>query len=72
VKGKYGRICSTYGEKRNAYRILVRKPERKRQLRRPRHKWEFNFKMYPRETGWSGVVWSGFFRLRIESSDRFL
>jgi hypothetical protein len=34
-----GRACSTKGEKRNAYMILVRKPERKRQLGRPRRKW---------------------------------
>jgi hypothetical protein len=27
-----GRACSTNGEKRNAYRILVGKPEGKRQL----------------------------------------
>jgi hypothetical protein len=27
------------GEKRNAYRILVGKPERKRPLGRPRHRW---------------------------------
>jgi hypothetical protein len=33
------------GEKRNAYRLLVRKPERKRPLRRPRHMWISNIKM---------------------------
>jgi hypothetical protein len=32
-------------EKRNAYRILVGKPERKRPLGRPRHRWMYNIKM---------------------------
>jgi S-ribosylhomocysteine lyase LuxS involved in autoinducer biosynthesis len=33
------------GEKRNAYMILVGKPERKRLLRRPRRRWVDNIKM---------------------------
>jgi hypothetical protein len=33
------------GEKRNACRILVGKPERKRPLRRPRRRWVDNIKM---------------------------
>jgi hypothetical protein len=33
------------GEKRNAYVILVRKPERQRPLGTPRHWWENNIKM---------------------------
>jgi hypothetical protein len=32
-------------EKRNAYRILVGKPEGKRSLRRPRRRWVDNIKM---------------------------
>jgi hypothetical protein len=32
------------GEMRNAYSISVEKPERKRPLGRPRHKWEENMK----------------------------
>jgi hypothetical protein len=42
------------GEKRNAYRILVGKPERKRPLERPRRRWEDNIKMDLREIGWVG------------------
>jgi hypothetical protein len=38
-------------EKRTAYRILVGKPEGKRPLRRPRHRWENNIKMDLREIG---------------------
>jgi hypothetical protein len=33
------------GEKRNVYRLLVRKPEGKRPLGRPRYKWVNNRKM---------------------------
>jgi hypothetical protein len=34
-----GEACSTNGEKRNAYRLFVGKPEGKRPLGRPRHRW---------------------------------
>jgi hypothetical protein len=34
-----GRACSTNGERRNSYRILVGKPEGKRPLGRPRRRW---------------------------------
>ena len=34
---------------RNAYRVLVVKPEEKSSLGRPRHRWEDNIKMYLRE-----------------------
>jgi hypothetical protein len=43
------------GEKRNAYRILVGKPEGKRPLGRPRHRWVDNVKMDLRERGWDGM-----------------
>jgi hypothetical protein len=36
---------------RNAHSILVGKPEGKRQLRIPRHRWEDNIRMNLRETG---------------------
>jgi hypothetical protein len=39
-------------EKRNAYRILVGKPEEKRSLGRPRRRWVINFKMDLRVIGW--------------------
>jgi hypothetical protein len=44
------------GEKRNAYRILVGKPER-RPLGRPRRRWVDNIKMDLRQIGWDGVDW---------------
>jgi hypothetical protein len=52
------------GEKMNAYGILVRKPEGKRQLGRPRRRWVDNIRMDLREIGW---VW-----LRIETSGGLL
>jgi hypothetical protein len=47
-----GSAYSTDGEKRNAYRILVGKPERKRPLGRPRRRWDDNIKLDLREIGW--------------------
>jgi hypothetical protein len=40
------------GEGRNVYRVLMRKPEGKRPLGRPRHIWEHGIKMDFRVTGW--------------------
>jgi hypothetical protein len=37
------------GEKRNAYSILVGKPEGRRPMERPRHRWVDNIKMDLRE-----------------------
>jgi hypothetical protein len=45
------------GKKRNAYRILVGKPEGKRPLGRPRRKLMDNIKVDLREIGWHGVDW---------------
>jgi hypothetical protein len=45
------------GEKRNAYTILVGKPEGKRPLRRPRRRWVDNIKMDLSDIGWDGVDW---------------
>jgi hypothetical protein len=52
-----GRAYSRNGAKRNAYRILVGKPERKRPLGRPRRRWEDNIIIDLREIGWGGVDW---------------
>jgi hypothetical protein len=40
-----------------AYRILVGKPEGKRQLERPRRRWADNIRMDLEEIGWDGVDW---------------
>jgi hypothetical protein len=47
------------GEKRNAYRLLVGKPERKRSLGSPRRRWVENIKMDLGEVGWGDVDWIG-------------
>jgi len=38
-KNETGGTCSTYGERRVVYRVLVRKPEGKRSLGRLRSRW---------------------------------
>ena len=42
---------------RNAYRVLVGKPESKRPLGRPRRRWEDNIKMDLREVGCDPRDW---------------
>jgi hypothetical protein len=44
-------------ENRNAYRILVGKPEGKRLLGRRRHRWEDNIKMTLRDIRLCGMDW---------------
>jgi hypothetical protein len=49
---------------RNAYTILIRKPEVKRPLVRLWSRWEANIKIDVKETGmrmWTGFIW---FRIR--------
>jgi hypothetical protein len=45
------------GEKRNAYKVLMGKPEGKRPLGRPRRRWDDNIRMDLREIGWGGMDW---------------
>jgi hypothetical protein len=45
------------GNLRNAYKILVGKPEGKRPLGRPRRGWVDNIRMGVREIGWDGMDW---------------
>jgi hypothetical protein len=44
-------------EMRNAYNILVGKPEVKRQLGRPRHRWKDNTVLNLWVIGWESVEW---------------
>jgi hypothetical protein len=52
-----GRAFSTVREKRNAYRILVGKPEGKRPPGRPRRRWMDSIKLDLEETECDGVDW---------------
>jgi hypothetical protein len=54
-----GGSCSTKGEKMNAYRLSVGKPEGKRPLRRLRCRWVDNIRMDRGELGWGDVDWIG-------------
>jgi hypothetical protein len=59
-KNEMGGSCSTYGEKRGAYRILVGRPEGRRPLGRPRRRWEriilkCIFKKW--DGAWTGLSW---------------
>jgi hypothetical protein len=46
-----------HGEKRKAYRLLVGKPEGKRPLERPRHRWVDNIRIDHGDVGWGDVDW---------------
>jgi hypothetical protein len=54
-----GGACSTYGEVRGVYRVLVGKPEGKRPLGRPRRRWEDNVRMDFQEVGCGCEDWIG-------------
>jgi hypothetical protein len=47
------------GEKNNMYRLLVRKPEGRRPLGRPRHRLVDNIRMDLGEVGWGDEEWIG-------------
>ena len=52
-----GGLVARMGERKGIYRVCVGKPEGKRPLGRPRHRWEDNIKMYLQEMGCGGVDW---------------
>jgi hypothetical protein len=45
------------GKKRNAYRLLVGQPERKRPLWRPRRRWVDNIRIVEMRVMWIGFIW---------------
>jgi hypothetical protein len=54
-----GEICSTNGEEKNRYRLLIRKPERNRPLGRQRHGCVDDVKMGVGEIAWGDLDWFG-------------
>ena len=58
------------GESIGAYRVFVGKPEGKRPLGRPRHRWEGNIKMVLQEVGWG--TWTGLIWLRVRTGSGLL
>jgi len=54
---KWAGHVARMGERRGVYRVVVGKPEGKRQLGRPRHRWENNIKMDLQEVGCGGMDW---------------
>jgi hypothetical protein len=55
---KKNEMVGVYGRK-DAYRVLVQRPEGKRLLKRPRHRWKDNIKINVQEMGWGGMNWIG-------------
>jgi hypothetical protein len=45
-------------ETKNAYKILVRKPEGKRPLGGHRRRWKDNIRLYLKEEGWEDMDWT--------------
>jgi hypothetical protein len=64
-----GRVARI-GERRNAYTILVGKPEGKRPLGRPRRRWKDNIRIYLREIGMA--VWTGCIGLKLGTCSQLL
>jgi hypothetical protein len=55
-----GGACSTNGDGRGVYRVFVEKPEIRRPLGRPRHRWEGNVEMdlpEVRRGAWTRMIW---------------
>jgi hypothetical protein len=50
-KNEIDRHVTHMGERRGVYRVLVGKPEGKKPLGRPRHRWEDNIKIHLQEVG---------------------
>jgi hypothetical protein len=59
MRMRWAEHVALIGEKKNAYRLLVGRPEERRSLGRPRHRWVDNIRMDLGEVRWSDVDWIG-------------
>jgi hypothetical protein len=55
IKSPSKKYVARVGEERDMCRVLVRKPEGKRPLGRPRRRWEDNIRMDLQEVGYGGM-----------------
>jgi hypothetical protein len=67
--GEVGGTCGTHWEGRGVYRVLVGRPECKKPLGRPKHRWEDNIKMDLREIGIDGANWITLAQDRLQWRD---
>jgi hypothetical protein len=58
-----GRVAHV-GERRNAFMPLVGRPEGKRQLRKPKRRWESNIKVELQVVGSQGMNWIDLAKIR--------
>ena len=56
---RWARHVARMGEEKGAYRVMVGKPEGKRPLGKPRHRWADNIRMDIQEVGCGCMDWIG-------------
>ena len=61
---KWAGHVARMAEERGVYRVLVRKPEEKRPLGRPRRRWVDNIRMDLQEVGCGYMDWIGLVQVR--------
>jgi hypothetical protein len=54
---RWAGTCSTYWERKGVYRVFMGRPEGKKQLGRPRRRWEDNIKVDLQNVGCGGMDW---------------
>ena len=59
IRMRWAGHVARVGERRCVYKVLVRRPEGKRPLGRPRRRWEYNIKIDLQEMGCGGMGWIG-------------
>jgi len=57
IKSRWVGHVACVGDRRGVYRVLVGKPEGKRPLGSPRHRWGDNIQMDLQEVGCGGMDW---------------